>query len=452
MTLRERVKSLVEFLPEPVARPLSRIPYSVKLGRIYRETQDLVRWAADAPYSDIAAWQAKRLRVVLSAANRIRGYPGDQLPGNMVCGLVELPHRVSVLTKDQLREVPLRLRSNPGYGARLTNTGGTSGSPLDFYLGRHAFAREWAHMHSLWAGVGYCSRDLKLTLRGKNLGESPVRYNGVHNEIVVNACSSWDKVVSALKRRGDARLIRYIHGYPSLVAEFADYLLGTERPLLRTLRRSVRAALLGSEYPAPPYRDSIESAMAIPTYSWYGHSEMALLAGEIERGVYAPLPTYGLAEAIPSGTSHALVATSLWNTASPFIRYDTGDRVEPVDLYPDGFLRAFRISEARVGDFIVDRAGHRISLTAFIFGRHHPAFSVAQTVQVQQQEEGLATLYVTLPGDRHDRNRERLADGFDLTGVDIHFTITIVPSPYRTAAGKTPLKIPSHVTDSWYPE
>ncbi len=91
--------------------------------------------------------------------------------------------------------------------------------------------------------------------------------------------------------------------------------------------------------------------------SWYGYSEMTVLPRETAKGVYESLPSYGYAEAVPNeyGGDCRLVCTGLHNRVHPFIRYDTGDLVEPVSQH--GGSLAFRIAEGRVGDFVHDRQG-----------------------------------------------------------------------------------------------
>ena len=76
------------------------------------------------------------------------------------------------------------------------------------------------------------------------------------------------------------------------------------------------------------------------------------------------------------------------------------------------------IKEGRSGDFVEDKNGKKIPLTALIFERHHKAFDVADYVQIGQKEPGRATLYVTVRGGGAGGD---LADLFDLSNVDLDF-------------------------------
>jgi phenylacetate-CoA ligase len=235
-------------------------------------------------------------------------------------------------------------------------------------------------------------------------------------------------------------VIRWVHGYPSLVAEFCHVLEQRGALERRSLQSQLFGVLLGSEFPAPAYRSVIERVLSTNVVSWYGHSEMAVLARETALGVYETLPTYGYAEAVPADTGHQhrLVGTSLHNRVHPLIRYDTGDLIEPISV--NGGALSFRITEGRVGEFVSDRSGRRHSLTALIFGRHHPAFDHLRHVQVRDHGEGRVSLVVT------PRNPATTSDVlrplFDLSNVDIAWTVEVVDAPVRTVSGKIRLLIP----------
>src|SRR5690606_31656637 len=157
------------------------------------------------------------------------------------------------------------------------------------------------------------------------------------------------------------------------------------------------------------------------------------LAREISRGVYQTLPTYGFAEAVPTrdGSAHRLVCTSYYNNVHPFIRYDTGDLIEPISQV--GGILTFKIAEGRIGDFIEDRKGKRHSRTAIIFGRHHEGFDQVKHLQVREDGSGIITLVVT-PRDM-TVEPDKIRRGFDLDDLAIEWRIEKVSEPVRTAAG-----------------
>ncbi len=309
---------------------------------------------------------------------------------------------------------------------------------MEFLVDSEAFAREWGHMHWIWKRRGYRHTDLKLTLRGKNLGNSLVRYNAGHNEFIVNSYANKNDVVGALGRLFERQEIKWVHGYPSLVADLFDHVRNESQHLLKKFETNIKGALLGSEFPAPHYRGMIESVIGRNIIAWYGHSEMFVLAFEEEPNRYVPLHTYGYCESCPGndGSNH-LVGTSYWNCAGPFVRYDTEDSIEPI--LEQELLQGFSIVEGRIGDFVADRNGNRIALTALIFGRHHKAFEGLKHIQVKQCRPG--QIQILLVPQKKGATLAELAGGFDLTNVDLDIEFGIIDRPYRTKSGKAPLLV-----------
>ena len=439
MSLTLRLKRIVERLPRPIGQLITHVPYGLRLGPVYTATRrEIARFAT----LDAAARKEEAFRRFRRAVRRawalnefyrsfseVHGFKPEQLNG------FEDIERAPVITKADLRAVALDDRSAYAPGRILTNTGGTSGEPLHFYLDRHAFAREWAHLHAIWDGVGYDSTELKLTFRGRNLGVCPLKYNAVYNEYLVNAYSPPEAQAEAVMQVADE--ISIIHGYPSAIYEFVRHCAAENRAVLDRLRQGLKGILFASEYPAPIYRDPVEAELDAPSVSWYGHSEMAVLAYEVERYVYAPFPTYGHCEAVlDDADRYHLVGTSYDNPASPFIRYDTEDLIAP--QFEHGLLARFRLESGRVGEYIEDAGGNRVSLTALIFGRHHPIFGRAAFIQVRQRQPGVATIVVTLPTS--DRvTLDDLRAGFDGANTDIEFDFEVRNAPERSPNGKVPL-------------
>lgn len=447
MSLRVRVKDIAETLPEWAGRPLANIPYWARLGMTYSWSQKYINRFESNSDSKRESEVFKRLRAIVdNAYARVPFYRElYQRHGFNPAELRDISDwgKVPLVTKSELQAAALSRRCVPGCKGIQVNTGGTSGQPLEFMIDRHGFAREWAHMHFIWFARGYRPEHLKLTFRGKHFDCSiPLRYNMVHNELVVNANCSMEQIVKAVRDLPLRSMVRWVHGYPSLIAEFCHAIVALDPALGEGLRERLFGVLLGSEYPTPAYRSVIEETLSGNVVSWYGHSEMAVLARETILGLYESLPTYGYAEAVSGGGQghgHRLICTSYDNLAHPFIRYDTGDIVEPVSSH--GGSLAFRITEGRVGDFVVDRRGQKLSLTAIIFGRHHEAFAKLQHLQVRQDAPGRITLVVTPRSPAIDVSSA--AQGFDLADLDIDWQIEVVDSPVRTSSGKIRLNLSS---------
>jgi phenylacetate-CoA ligase len=228
-----------------------------------------------------------------------------------------------------------------------------------------------------------------------------------------------------------------VHGYPSAIYEFfkeLESVLNIEKK--KVITENIVSCLFGSEFPVPYMVNYLSSTWNLDYISWYGHSEMAILAyDEEKKNQYKPLMTYGYVEV----EENKLLGTSYNNFDMPLIRYDTGDRVEG-EIADNGVLEYFSIKEGREGDFIVDKSGKKIPLTALIFGRHHKMFDIADFIQVGQDEDGKVTFYVTLK-DTTKIDTEKMEQYFDLSNVDIDYKFKIVDAPIRSKIGKMKLKV-----------
>lgn len=436
-------RDLASHLPPAAGIALSRIPYVWRLGTEYSRTQRRRREFANLNHSAQQQWMLDRVREIVGfAASKIPffrdHYRGCGFDPASLQRFEDLP-RIPLVSRADLKAVPLRNRSCPAPQSMLVNTGGTSGEPLDFYVDRSAYAREWAHMHFIWSHLGYRPGDLKLTFRGRNLGSRPFMYSAVHNEFLINTYVPLESQASTVAALAGRYKVRFIHGYPSALYAFCRHCLEQDPAALSEVTRTLRGVFLASEYPAPVFRKTIEEALKAPTLAWYGHSEMAVLAWERERDVYEPLHSYGFCEAVAgdSNTFH-LVGTSYFNRVSPFIRYDTGDLIQP--SFKDGLLTSFAVVEGRVGDFILDSAGAPISLTALIFGRHHELFADVRFVQVSQVRPGEATLLITL-AKGCKLNPASILEHFDASHVRVDFRVEVLDGPITSALGKVPLRV-----------
>lgn len=426
------------------AAPLCLLPNDLRIGKGYSTASKAIRAEARLPVREQQYGAFAKLRGIVEFAfanipfyrdfYNERGFDPSRLKEPDDWRLVP------IVSKEEMQSVPLHLRCWPGSAGLVANTGGTSGRPLSFRLPTNASGVEWAHMHTLWKARGYSPASLKLRIGGTHFSsDEAFRYHPRHNELIANANLPLSEVAREILVQADRYCVRWVHGYPSLVAEFAHALVNDGLKGAALFQGRLHGVLLGSEYPAPVYREVISSGLSANILSWYGHSEMAILAGETAQGVYRSMPTYGFAEAVgmQDGQGARLVCSSLHNRVHPFIRYDTGDVIEPIAAI--GASLTFRITEGRIGDFVLDRAYQKLGLTSIIFGRHHGAFDDINHVQVAQRAPGHITLLIV---PRHAGVAlSRLSAGFDFSGLDLDWDIVLVEAPIRSAAGKLKLKI-----------
>jgi phenylacetate-CoA ligase len=289
-------------------------------------------------------------------------------------------------------------------------------------------------MHYIWKLRGYHQNDLKITLRGKNLGNKTIIYNPVHNEFVFNTYIKVITYKAEVLNLFRKRQIKYIHGYPSSIYVFLNELEQIlSKSEIEVIKTNLKSCFFGSEFPSPYITEYITNKWGLDYISWYGHSEMCILAYDNNKtNEYTPFLSYGY----PEVENNRLIGTSFHNFDMPLIRYDTGDLINPITV-EKGILKKFQISEGRCGDFILDKKGKQISLTSLVFGRHHNAFDFVDFIQVKQSMDGHIIFFLTVNDDKFIGSKSCL----DLSNVDIDFDIIIIPQPIRTKLGKVPLKI-----------
>jgi phenylacetate-CoA ligase len=205
----------------------------------------------------------------------------------------------------------------------------------------------------------------------------------------------------------------YLHSYPSAVIDFSRRLrdLGLNPP-------SFRAILAASENLYPGQREFIQSFFGARLFSWYGHTENVVLAGECEvSNYYHIFPEYGVAEVVKEDRSPAekegevgeLVGTSLENFAMPLIRYRTEDWavIGPASC---GCGRNYRLLKEARGrwhqEMLVGKLDNLISITAL--NVHSDVFDNVRQLQFYQREKGKIELRIIRKPEYSERDSRRI--------------------------------------------
>jgi len=436
MKVKVFIKNAVSNIPYSIGHYFTHVPFSWRLGNEYTYSSRDIRQYNNMSADEKSAYIVKKLNNIISHASNTFDFYKDLYAEYGVLGselkCLDDFKKYPIITKEMIRK-----HTNEFNGAMKINTGGTSGEPLSFFIDKDAFAREWAHMHSIWSIKGYNKTDIKITLRGKNLGNKNIVYNPIHNEFIINTYKSVGSFKNELLDLFRKYKINYVHGYPSAVYEFfkeLEGLVSAEEKHLVT--KNIISCFFGSEFPVHYMIDYLKKRWSLDYISWYGHSEMTILAYDEEKeNRYIPFMTYGYSEV----EDNKLIGTSYNNFDMPLIRYDTGDIVEG-NKNKNGLLEYFSIKEGRKGDFITDKSGKNIPLTALIFGRHHKIFDMADFIQVGQRGVGLVIFYITLK-DRTKIDVDNLQQYFDLSNIDIAYEFKLQNTPIRSKIGKLKLKV-----------
>ncbi len=351
--------------------------------------------------------------------------------------------RIPIVNKEILRKSKDKWIPSSSLGLR-GRTAGTSGSPMPFAFDQMQVIKERFYISKIFEQIGCTERDTRLVFRGlSHMGESSWLYHPEGDCYLINTFKPFEEIKSDIVDLAYSKNIKYLHGFPSSIYQFAKKCGQNENTdVLNAIKSNLKGILLGSEFPAKVYLDEISKIFNVPTISWYGHSELVVFAAErTEPLEYYPFQSYGWCESIQQhkGRNH-LAGTCYDNYLTPFIRYDTEDSIDVIDGNM-GLLNSFSISQGRIGECVLDKNSHPVSLTALITARHHKAFDVADFVQISQERNGEAVIHVTSESHLPDN----ISELFDLKNVDIEFRFEQRNQPYRTKLGKLPLLIPQSV-------
>jgi phenylacetate-CoA ligase len=378
---------------------LTWMPMDVKLGGTYRKWRSFLRKAERWPPEMIQIWQAQRLRMIVRHAwNNCEGY--RELYGK--AGLtpddiqdVDDLHHLPYVTKQMLQN-DVEAFSAPLQRRRHIATGGSTGLPLSFYVTRQNTHIENAFMHAGWRRAGWKAERSTAVLRGAFVGSKTQlwEYDSYWRQLKL---TSYHLVPEALPVYLEV-LQRFqpdmLQAYPSACLLLADLLADYGRPV----ELPFRFIMLGSEN---LYDWQVEKFSHVfpqaRLFSWYGHTEMAVLAPWCEhRRTFHCWPFYGLTEVldemgreVSEGEEGEIVGTGFHVMATPFIRYRTMDMAVKGPPRCAECRRNFPILNDIVGrrqEVIVTADGRYISMTAL--NMHDRIFHALRQFQFLQEEPG----------------------------------------------------------------
>jgi phenylacetate-CoA ligase len=212
--------------------------------------------------------------------------------------------------------------------AEIASTSGSTGMGLRFPVTRDAVRRQWAtwwrfrRWHDIrrdeWCGY-FGGRPVVPVGRRQapfwrvNVPGRQVLFSGAHL-----SADNWVVYSNELTRRG----LSWLHGYPSLLALLAGFLVEH-----RVTIGNVRWITTSAENLLPAQADLIERAFGVRPRQHYGMAEGAANASECPRGRLHVDEDFAYVEFVPSqhGTGYRVVGTNVTNRAFPLIRYDVGD-------------------------------------------------------------------------------------------------------------------------------
>jgi phenylacetate-CoA ligase len=365
-----------------VKRALALIPPAWRQRRLTRQVRTFLLASEFWPRETWRAYRDKKVReLVAYAYERVPYYREvwkaagiSPVDVDGVAALRRLPFIDNrILTAHAL---DLQARGVSPRHKIATQTGGTMGRPTRLLLHRRVSQdAELAFIQDLWRRVGYRAGARRIIIRvGGDPGTGTSKlyaFDPSNNTFFFRSYRLTDDKLALLIDLIRSFRPEYLHTYPSVATLLAQYVERHEPAGLPPLK----AVLASSENSYPHQRELITRVLRTRFFTWYGHAEQAILAGECEHSsAYHIYPGYGVCELVDPagrvveqlGQPGELVGTGFYNPVMPIVRYRTGDfgTVTADECAACG--RSYALLEHVVGhhtqELIVHREGHLSSV------------------------------------------------------------------------------------------
>lgn len=436
------LRKVYESSPTWVKSLTSFLPTGTKFGKSYRNQLSFLAASSNWTKCEYIKYQEEKLfDLVYFAATTVPYYRDIfkkiKLPAQFTS--MEQFLTLPLIDKEVMKEHGDRMVSEavPKNQRYLVSTGGTSGTPVSFWMSADAFGAEWAFVHDLIGRYGLSPKDRKIGLRGVRFPRSEKgiyhQFNPIYNELQISPFHLNAQTLEKLTEKIIKFNPVYIHGYPSSVIQFLS--IAQEQGWDKHLHLS--SILLVSEAIYPTQLQYIKSSFGFPVISFYGHSERLIFAGSCpDYDEYLVDPRYGYTEVIDG----ELVGTGFLNKATPMLRYRTGDYANLKNSEKEAGLSCFSRMRGVVGrwfqEMLVGHNGELISVTAL--NLHSDHFAHVRQFQFFQDKEGFAELRIIPSEDFQKDSDVKKLDNELSTKVKGSLTIEvkIVNELDKTVRGK----------------
>ncbi|OYV02102.1 MAG: capsule biosynthesis protein CapK [Burkholderiales bacterium PBB5] len=330
----------------------------------------------------LQALQVQRLRALLTQAGQHVPYyralfarlQFDPASVTQVADLQRLP----CLTKADIRANGDALRHAQARDLARFNTGGSSGEPLVFFIGRervsHDVAAKWRATR--WWDVDIGDREIVVWGSPIELGAQD-RVRAVRDTLLrtelLPAFRMSDEMLDHMVARIRERRPRMLFGYPSALSHIARH---AQKRGLAMDQLGIRVAFCTSEQLYPDQRETIERSFGCPVANGYGSRDAGFIAHQCPSGsmhitaediVVEIVDPAG--QVLPSGQAGEIVVTHLATKDFPFIRYRTGD-IAVLGAQPCACGRGLPVLQevqGRTTDFVVAADGTVMHGLALIY-------------------------------------------------------------------------------------
>jgi phenylacetate-CoA ligase len=256
----------------------------------------------------------------------------DFVPSDVTC--LEDIQKLPLTDKSFIRTNLEQLKANNAVGLSRFNTGGSSGEPLIFYIGKervsHDVAAKWRATR--WWGVDIGDPEIVVWGSPIELGtQDKVRQfrDAILRTRLLPAFEmSKEKLDSFIKAIRSVRP-KMLFGYPSALALIASH---AKHQGVRMDDLDIKVAFVTSERLYDHQQEKIQTVFGCPVANGYGGRDAGFIAHQCAEGGMHITAEDIIVEIVdqegnvlPKGESGEIVVTHLATQEFPFIRYRTGD-------------------------------------------------------------------------------------------------------------------------------
>ncbi len=306
----------------------------------------------------------KSIKSDKDSLNRFIYLYGDIDKFSSIDDIKKIPLTTKNKIKDCLKKFPIVKKQK----ILVAHTSGTTGSGLIFPISRVADAYQWAiwwryrfkHGISFDTVCGYFGGRSFVPV---NESKCFYRINSSSNQVMLSAYHLNLKTLGNYVEGIKTNKVSWLHGYPSFLSHFASLCLQENIDF----KNQIKIVTVGSESLLANQKEMIETAFNCKVRQHYGLAEGVVNISENENGDMIVDEDFSFCEFINiKGTdTFKIVGTSLFNSAIPFLRYDTGDIATLVKT--DGVHRKVFDIDGRKEDYIKLKDDTKIGRLDHIF-------------------------------------------------------------------------------------
>jgi len=332
--------------------------------------------------SDISRIQSKKIIELISHCYNNVPYYRRMFDDNSIdykqIDSVEKLEALPILTKDIVRDNYHQLLAENITRDQCvqSKTSGTTGSGFAFLKTKQSINEQWAvwwrfrRLHGIQMST-WCAHFSSNPIVPAKQHKPPYwRINYPGKQILFSAFHMKDSNLLSYVEEIKRRKIIWIHGFPSVVAILANYIIANRIDMFGQIKHITTGGESLLEY----QKQAIERAFGSEVFEHYGLAEGVANISQNEKGEFEIDSDFCAVEFYPNNGTHKIIGTNLSNYAMPLLRYDTQDLATIVETKQG---RKILSIDGRIEDYLLSSDGRK-------FGRISRAFMYSQGIIAAQ--------------------------------------------------------------------